>query len=54
MSKVVLFGAGKIADVAYFQLTNDSPHEVAAFTVDGEHIVQKEKWGLPVVALRMC
>lgn len=50
MSKVVLFGAGKIADVAYFQLTNDSPHEVAAFTVDGEHIVQKEKWGLPVVA----
>ncbi len=50
MSKVVLFGAGKIADVAYFQLTNDSPHEVVAFTVDGEHIVQKEKWGLPVVA----
>ena len=50
MSKVVLFGAGKIADVAYFQLTNDSPHEVVAFSVDGEHVTQQEKWGLPVVA----
>jgi sugar O-acyltransferase (sialic acid O-acetyltransferase NeuD family) len=49
MSKVILFGAGKIADVAYFQLTHDSPHEVVAFTVDGEYIHQKEKWGLPVV-----
>ncbi len=49
MSKVVLFGAGKIADVAYFQLTNDSPHEVVAFTVDGEYVDQKEKWGLPVI-----
>jgi len=50
MSKVVLFGAGKIADVAYFQLTHDSPHEVVAFSVDSEHISQKEKWGLPIVA----
>ncbi|MBK7653153.1 MAG: hypothetical protein IPJ20_23855, partial [Flammeovirgaceae bacterium] len=50
MSKIVLFGAGKIADVAYFQLTNDSPHEVVAFSVDGEHVTQQEKWGLPVVA----
>jgi len=50
MSKIVLFGDGKIADVAYFQLTNDSPHEVVAFTVDGEYITKKEKWGLPVIA----
>lgn len=50
MSKIVLFGAGKIADVAYFQLTNDSPHDVVAFAVDGEYIAQKEKWGLPVIA----
>ncbi|MBN1450077.1 MAG: acetyltransferase [Anaerolineales bacterium] len=49
MTKIVLFGAGKIADVAYFQLTNDSPHEVVAFTVDGEHVSQKGKWGLPVI-----
>ncbi|HYH84638.1 MAG TPA: acetyltransferase [Pyrinomonadaceae bacterium] len=50
MSKIVIFGAGKIADEAYFYLTNDSPHDVVAFTVDGEHLSAKEKLGLPVVA----
>jgi sugar O-acyltransferase (sialic acid O-acetyltransferase NeuD family) len=49
MSKVVIFGAGKIADEAYFYLTNDSPHTIEAFTVDGPHLAEKEKLGLPVV-----
>jgi len=49
MSKVVIFGAGKISDVAYFQLTNDSPHEIVAFTVDSPYLAQVEKYGLPVV-----
>lgn len=49
MSKIVIFGAGKIADEAYFYLTNDSPHEVVAFTVDGAHLTDKEKLGLPVI-----
>lgn len=49
MSKIVIFGAGQIADEAYFYLTNDSPHEVVAFTVDAEHLPGKEKLGLPVV-----
>jgi sugar O-acyltransferase (sialic acid O-acetyltransferase NeuD family) len=49
MSKVVIFGAGKIADEAYFYLTSDSPHEVVAFTVDAEHLAANEKWGLPVL-----
>lgn len=49
MSRIVIFGAGKIADVAYFQLTNDSPHEVVAFTVDGSHLDQKEKFDRPVI-----
>ncbi len=49
MSRVVLFGAGKIADEVYFYLRNDSPHEVAAFTVDGEYIRTATKWGIPVV-----
>jgi sugar O-acyltransferase (sialic acid O-acetyltransferase NeuD family) len=49
MSRVVIFGAGKIADVAYFQLTNDSPHQVVAFTVDGTHLVEKEKFDRPVI-----
>ena len=50
MSKVVIFGAGKIADEAYFYLTNDSPNEVVAFAVDREHLNVPEKLGLPVVA----
>lgn len=50
MSKVVIFGAGKIADEAYFYLTHDSPHEIVAFTIDGNYLSQPEKLGLPVVA----
>ena len=49
MSKVVVFGAGKIADQAYFYLTNDSPHEIVAFTVDGAYLTQGEMFGRPVV-----
>lgn len=49
MSKVVIFGAGKIADEAYFYLTNDSPHEIVAFTVDGACLTEAYKLGLPVV-----
>lgn len=50
MSKVVLFGAGKIAQVAYYHLRNDSPHEVVAFAVDGQFLTTSELLGLPVVA----
>ena len=50
MSKVVIFGAGKIADEAYFYLTNDSPHQVVAFTVNAAYLSSEEKLGLPVVA----
>lgn len=50
MSQVVIFGSGKIADEAYFYLTNDSPHEIVAFTVDSAYLDGKEKLGLPVIA----
>ena len=49
MAKVVIFGAGKIADEAYFYLTNDSPHEIVAFTIDGQYLTDQNKLGLPVV-----
>lgn len=49
MSKVIIFGAGKIADEAYFYLTNDSPHEIVGFTVDRAYVTASEKLGLPVV-----
>ena len=49
MSKVVIFGAGKIADEAYFYLTNDSSHEIIAFTIDAAYLSTDKKLGLPIV-----
>lgn len=49
MEKVVVFGAGKIADQAYFYFTNDSPYEIVSFTVDEKFITEKQLFGLPVV-----
>ena len=47
--KVVLFGNGQMACFAHTVLTNDSPHEVVAFTVDGAYITERTVLGLPVV-----
>lgn len=49
MSRVVLFGGGPLAELAHFYLTHDSPHEVVAFTVNGDYIQQDTFHGLPVV-----
>lgn len=49
MSKVVLFGIGKIADEAYYYLTNDSAHEIVAFTVDEAFINRESMFGKPVI-----
>jgi|SRR5215510_11578587 len=50
MRRVVIFGAGKIADQAYFYLNNDSPHQIVSFCVDADYLRQNHKLGLPVVA----
>jgi sugar O-acyltransferase (sialic acid O-acetyltransferase NeuD family) len=50
MKKVVLFGTGFFASVIYSYLDHDSPYEVAAFTVDGDHLQEDSLFGLPVVA----
>lgn len=47
--KVVLFGIGDFAQVADVYLTEDSPHEVVAFTVDREYMDGTELNGRPVV-----
>jgi sugar O-acyltransferase (sialic acid O-acetyltransferase NeuD family) len=47
--RVVLFGVGAIAELAHFYLTHDSPHEVVAFTVDGDYIAADTFHDLPVV-----
>lgn len=49
MSKVVIFGNEPFAEMNHFYLTRDSPHEVAAFTVDGAYVKQPELLGCPVV-----
>ena len=50
MANVVVFGTGQWADLAHFYLTHDSPHEVAAFTLDRDYLQGAEHRGLPVVA----
>ena len=49
MSKVVIFGNSTWASLAAFYLRYDSPHEVVAFTVDGEFRTRDRFEGLPVV-----
>jgi len=50
VSKLVLFGTGRGAEVAHRFLVADSEHEVVAFTVDGANLTDKQYRGLPVVA----
>jgi acetyltransferase-like isoleucine patch superfamily enzyme len=50
MSKVVLFGIGRGADVAYRFLTRDSEHEICGFAVDRRYLDRDRFHELPVVA----
>lgn len=49
MSKVILFGCGRGADVAYRYLKNDSEHQVVGFTVDAAYCKEKSYKNLPLV-----
>ena len=53
MAKVIIFGVGQIAEIAHFYLTHDSKHEVVAFTVDSEYIVQETFHCLPVIDFKI-
>ncbi len=48
--KLVIFGAGDIAQLAHFYFRTDSAYEVTAFTVDAAFIQDASFCGLPVVA----
>jgi len=48
--RVVVFGDGPVAELVHAYLSDDSPYEVVAFTVDGSHLRSRTKRGLPVVA----
>jgi acetyltransferase-like isoleucine patch superfamily enzyme len=49
MSKVVLFGIGRGADVAFRFLTRDSDHEICGFAVDRRYLDREHFHDLPVV-----
>lgn len=49
MAKVVIFGTELVAELAHYYLTNDSEHEVVAFTVNKEYIKSDTFCELPIV-----
>jgi len=49
MAKAIIYGNQQWAELVYFYLTHDSPHQVAAFTVLEKYIDKTELMGLPVV-----
>lgn len=51
MQDIVIFGAGDIAELAWFYFTHDSRYRVAAFTVDAAFVREPMFCGLPVVAM---
>jgi sugar O-acyltransferase (sialic acid O-acetyltransferase NeuD family) len=49
VKKVVMFGTGDFARVAYFYLCEDSPYEIVAFTVHEQYMADDRFLGLEVV-----
>lgn len=49
MTPIIIFGTGDIAQLAHYYFSNDSEHQVSAFTVDAEYITMHELYALPVV-----
>lgn len=49
MKKIIIFGNGQVAELAYFYFTKDSNFEVSAFTADEQYITSSLFQGLPCV-----
>lgn len=49
MEKVIIFGAGNLAEVAHFYLSEDDRYDVIAMTLDEAFMESNEYKGLPVV-----
>lgn len=50
MKEIIIFGAGKIAEVLFDYVTQDSQKRVAAFCVDAAYRKSEQFLGLPLVA----
>ena len=46
--KLIIFGTGSFAQVAYYYFQFDSQYQVVGFTANKDHIEQRELLGLPV------
>ena len=49
MKKLVIFGIGEQAEMAYYYFKHDSDYEIIAFTVDKEFITKRTLFDLPVI-----
>lgn len=49
MKKLIIFGTGKMGEMAHYYITHDSDYEIEAFTSDREYIEENQFMGLPVV-----
>lgn len=49
MEDVIIFGNAKLAELAHYYFTNDSPYNVVGFTVNKKYITEKEYLGLPLI-----
>jgi sugar O-acyltransferase (sialic acid O-acetyltransferase NeuD family) len=48
--RILVYGVGQLAELAYYYFSIDSPHEVCGFVVDPEFSRASEFCGLPVIA----
>ena len=49
IKNIIIFGTKAFAEIAHYHFTYDSPHSVAAFTVDAAYLKEPTFKGLPVV-----
>jgi len=49
MKKLIIFGIGEQAEMAYYYFKNESAYEVVAFTVDKEFINKENLFDLPIL-----
>ncbi len=48
--KLIIFGTGETADIAFEYFTHDSEYDVVAFTVETEYLKETALHGLPVIS----
>lgn len=50
--KLIIFGAGDIAELAHFYFSTDTEYDIVAFSVDSEYLTDSVFCGLPVISFQ--